>query len=233
MSEIERRLTEIRKKINEARTRSARQEEVTLVAVTKFHPLADLEEAVCCGVTDVGENRVQEMEGKFRDFSGQVTWNLIGHLQKNKVKAAVRMADLIQSADSLEILEEIGKRADQAGKVQDILLEFNISEEESKHGLLLSQYAEAVGTAAGIPSLRVRGLMCMAPLCEDPEEVRPVFRVARCVWEDLKKKFPEGQISVLSMGMSNDYEAAIEEGSTMVRIGTAIFGERQQRGEMR
>ena len=158
----------------------------------------------------MGENRVQEMEEKYQELSLPVTWHLQGHLQKNKVKKAVAMADLIQSADSLSILQEIDKRAAEIDKVQDVLLEFNISGEEAK----------------SLSHVRVLGLMCMAPNYEDVEMTRPVFRKAHEMWEDMKKQFPEGQISILSMGMTHDFEQAIEEGATMVRIGTAIFGSR-------
>lgn len=155
-----------------------------------------------------------------------MTWHLQGHLQKNKVKKAVAMADLIQSADSLSILREIDKRAAEIDKVQDVLLEFNISGEESKTGLSPDDMKMAVDEAKSLSHVRVLGLMCMAPNYEDVEMTRPVFRKAHEMWENMKKQFPEGQISVLSMGMTHDFEQAIEEGATMVRIGTAIFGSR-------
>lgn len=136
------------------------------------------------------------------------------------------MADLIQSADSLSILREIDKRAAEIDKVQDVLLEFNISGEESKTGLSPDDMKMAIDEAKALSHVRVLGLMCMAPNYEDVEMTRPVFRKAHEMWEDMKKQFPEGQISILSMGMTHDFEQAIEEGATMVRIGTAIFGSR-------
>ena len=163
-----------------------------------------------------------------------VVWNLQGHLQKNKVKKAVAAADLIQSVDSLEIMEEINNRAGQIGKVQDVLLEFNISGEISKYGLPPESLDEAAKRAGRLPHIRMRGLMCMAPMEEDAERTRPIFRRAHEMWETLKTYFPEGQVSVLSMGMTRDFETAIEEGATMVRVGTAIFGERdyaREKGE--
>ena len=166
------------------------------------------------------------MEEKYKALKLPVIWNLQGHLQKNKVKKAVAMADLIQSADSLDIMKEIDRRAGEIGKVQDVLLEFNISGEESKHGLPPKSMKEALDTAKAFSHIRVKGLMCMAPAYEDVEKTRPVFRKAHSMWTDMKKEFPEGQISILSMGMTHDFEIAIEEGANMVRIGTAIFGER-------
>lgn len=227
MSEIKERLAHVMERIEAARKRSPYGQDVTLVAVTKFHPIEDMEEAISLGVKEVGENRVQEMEEKHRVLTVPVIWNLQGHLQKNKVKKAVAMADLIQSADSLSIMKEIDKRAGEIDKVQPVLLEFNISGEESKHGLKAEEMEAAVELAKMLPHLRVVGLMCMAPNYEDVEMTRPVFHKAHEMWENLKTYFPDGQISILSMGMTHDFEIAIEEGATMVRIGTAIFGERQ------
>ncbi len=227
MSEIAEKLSRVLSRIEEARKRSPYGQDVTLVAVTKFHPLSDMEEVISLGVTDVGENRVQEMEGKFKSLTLPVRWHLQGHLQKNKVKKAVAMADLIQSADSLEILKEIDKRAGEIDKVQDVLLECNISGEESKTGISKENLPALIEEAKGLSHVRVLGLMCMAPNYEDVEMTRPVFREAHNLWEEMKKQFPDGQISILSMGMTHDFEIAIEEGATMVRVGTAIFGARQ------
>ncbi len=228
MSDISERLSCVRARVAEAAARSPFRQRVTLVAVTKFHSLSEMREAIAAGVTDVGENRVQELEEKRRESAGDfpVRWHLQGHLQRNKVKKAVSLADLIQSADSLDILREIEKRAAELGKRQEVLLEFNISGEETKYGLSPEDFDSAVALAKGLPHVRVRGLMCMAPLT-DSERVRPVFREGRRLWERLGGEFPEGEITTLSMGMTNDFEVAIEEGATMVRIGTAIFGARR------
>lgn len=234
MSAIEEKLEAVKKRIAAAKARSPYGQDVTLVAVTKFHPLEDMEEVLRLGVKEVGENRVQELEDKRSRVKMPVVWNLQGHLQKNKVKKAVAAADLIQSVDSLEIMEEINKRAGQIGKVQDVLLEFNISGEISKYGLPPESLDEAAKRAGRLPHIRVRGLMCMAPMEEDAERTRPIFRRAHEMWETLKTYFPEGRVSVLSMGMTRDFETAIEEGATMVRVGTAIFGERdyaKEKGE--
>ena len=228
MSAIEEKLEVVKKRIAAAKARSPYRQDVTLVAVTKFHPLEDMEEVLRLGVKEVGENRVQELEDKRSRLKMPVVWNLQGHLQKNKVKKAVAAADLIQSVDSVEIMEEIDKRAGQAGKVQDVLLEFNISGEESKYGLSPKELRHIVEVAKDCPHVTVKGLMCMAPIEEDAEKTRPVFKKAHALWEELKTYFPDNQISILSMGMTRDFEIAIEEGATMVRVGTAIFGARQK-----
>lgn len=229
MWNIEEHLTAVRERIAAARERSPYHQDVVLVAVTKFHPFEAMEEAVRLGVTEVGENRVQEMEEKQRMGKLPVRWNLQGHLQRNKVRKAVAMADMIQSADSEEILQEIDRRAGELGKRQEVLLEFNISGEASKYGFAPEALRQAAEMADSLSHIRVRGLMCMAPHYEDPEKTRPVFHQARAMWEEMKGYFPAGEISILSMGMTNDFEIAVEEGATMVRIGTAIFGERDYR----
>lgn len=225
MSEIEKRIADVRKRMEEAQKRSPYKQDVVLVAVTKFHSLAEMEEAIECGITYVGENRVQEMEQKYRLLEKPVHWNLQGHLQKNKVKKVIAMDCLIHSGDSLSILKEINKRAAAADKVQDVLLEFNISEEETKHGLKVDEFDEAIALTKELPNIRVKGLMCMAPEA-DEATIRPVFRKGHEMWEKMKEYFPKGQISILSMGMTHDFEIAIEEGSNMIRVGTAIFGAR-------
>lgn len=228
MSDIGKRLQEVERRIEAARGRSPYGQDVILVAVTKFHPLENMEEVLRLGVTQVGENRVQEMEEKHDRLTLPAVWHLQGHLQRNKVKKAVALADLIQSVDSAGILKEIDKRAEQAGKKQDVLLEFNISGEESKYGLSPKELRHIVEVAKDCPHVTVKGLMCMAPIEEDAEKTRPVFKKAHALWEELKTYFPDNQISILSMGMTRDFEIAIEEGATMVRVGTAIFGARQK-----
>lgn len=228
VSEIGKRLQEVERRIGAASGRSPYGQDVILVAVTKFHPLENMEEVLRLGVTQVGENRVQEMEEKHDRLTLPAVWHLQGHLQRNKVKKAVALADLIQSVDSAGILREIDKRAEQAGKKQDVLLEFNISGEESKYGLSPKELPNIVEVARDCPHVTVKGLMCMAPIEDDAEKTRPVFKKAHALWEELKTYFPDNQISILSMGMTRDFEIAIEEGATMVRVGTAIFGARQK-----
>ena len=188
MSEVTTRLKEVQNRIEAARMRSPYHQDVTLVAVTKFHPVSEMKEVIAQGVTQVGENRVQEMEEKYEFLSQEpITWNLQGHLQKNKVKKAVAMADLIQSGDSISILQEIDKRAGQIGKVQDVLLEFNISGEETKTGIEPDAFEEAVEAAKALPNIRVCGLMCMAPEFGDLEKTRPVFREGHELYKKLQK----------------------------------------------
>lgn len=225
MSEITEKLNQVRRRIEQARGRSPYGQDVTLVAVTKFHPLEAMEEAIGAGVTWVGENRVQEMEMKRARLTLPVKWTLQGHLQRNKVKKAVQLSDLIQSVDSEGILRDIDRRAGEAGKVQDILLEFNISGEESKYGLASSQAKDMLSLAMSLPSVCVRGMMCMAPVAENPETVRGVFKQGKALFDALGTSCDTCRI--LSMGMTQDFEVAIEEGATMVRIGTAIFGQRK------
>lgn len=227
MTDIANGLATVRERIHRARIRAGRVDRVHLIAVTKNHPLESLNEAVRQGVEHVGENRVQEGVAKRKAYTGKdITWHLIGHLQRNKAAEAVRYFDLIHSVDSLRLLQEINKQAEKQGKVQEVLLQFNIAEEESKYGLRLGEYDMIREALAETPHIRVRGLMCMAPFFEDPELARPVFRIAYHVFDDLKRYFPKEQIHYLSMGMSNDFEVAIEEGANLIRVGTSIFGER-------
>ena len=228
MTDIAANLEAVRERIRNARIRSGRVDHVQLVAVTKFHPAAAVQEAARLGVTVVGENRVQEAIQKQAEYTGTpISWHLIGHLQRNKAAQAVRHFDLIESVDSVRILEAIEKQAEKIDKVQDILLQFNIAEEPQKYGLKLSEYEDILAAVEAAPYIRLRGLMCMAPLVENPEEVRPVFRVAYNVFDDVRQRYGEGNMRYLSMGMSNDMEVAIEEGANLVRVGTAIFGSRE------
>jgi pyridoxal phosphate enzyme (YggS family) len=223
---IKENIAAVQKRITAAAARAGRNDAITLVAVTKNHPADYVEEAAHCGITDVGENRVQEALGKMEQVSEKLTWHLIGHLQTNKVKHAVEHFDLIHSVDSQHLLEAVQKAAAAQGKVQDILLQVNVAREESKSGMSVEDFPEIVQSAATLSNVRVRGLMCIAPNFEDLEQVRPVFRIAHALYEDMKLKFPENQICYLSMGMTHDFEIAIEEGANMIRVGTAIFGER-------
>lgn len=224
---IEESLQAVRDRIDKAMARAGRVDSVTLVAVTKNHPVQAVEEVVSLGVTVVGENRVQETKEKQLTYKGKpVKWHLIGHLQMNKVRQAVPMFDMIQSVDSKKLLDEIEKIAAKYDKVQDILLQVNVAREASKTGLTVEEFPEVRDYAHTLNHIRVCGLMCIAPFFENPEEARPIFKVAHALYEDMKQYFPEGQINQLSMGMTHDFEIAIEEGATIVRVGTAIFGER-------
>lgn len=228
MADVAAGLTAVRDRIRAARIRAGRVDRVELIAVTKNHPLAALIEAARQGVAHVGENRVQEAAEKIRQYDGApLTWHLIGHLQRNKAAQAVALFDLIHSVDSVRILREIDKQAAKTDKVQRILLQFNIAEEPSKYGLKLSEYEDILTAATDCPHVRIEGLMCMAPLTDNPETIRPIFAVAYHVYDALRQRLPDGQVKYLSMGMSNDFEVAIEEGANLVRVGTAIFGPRE------
>ncbi|WP_301860206.1 YggS family pyridoxal phosphate-dependent enzyme [uncultured Megasphaera sp.] len=224
---IKENIAAVKQRIAAAAARVGRTDAITLVAVTKNHPVEYMKEAAADGITDVGENRVQEALEKLKEFpDNHLTWHLIGHLQTNKAKQAVAHFDLIHSIDSRHLLEAVGKEAAKIGKVQDILLQVNVAREESKFGMEVEDFPAMCELAAGIDSVRVVGLMCMAPNYENVEDVRPVFRIAHGLYEDMKTKFPDGQIRHLSMGMTHDFEIAVEEGANMVRVGTAIFGAR-------
>lgn len=224
---IEESLHLVQQRMADAMRRAGRVDSALLVAVTKNHPVSAVEEVARLGVTHVGENRVQEAKEKQLTYNGpQLVWHLIGHLQVNKVRQAVPMFDLIHSVDSRKLLEEIEKVAVKHDKVQDVLLQVNVAREESKSGLSVEEFPEVRDFASTLPHVRVRGLMCMAPFYDNPEDARPIFKVANALYEDLKRFYPNGQIKYLSMGMTHDFEVALEEGANIVRVGTAIFGER-------
>ena len=224
---IEESLHAVQQRMADAMARAGRVDTAILVAVTKNHPVPAIEEISGLGVTHVGENRVQEAKEKQMLYKGpRLTWHLIGHLQVNKVRQAVPMFDLIHSVDSRKLLDEIEKVAAKRDKVQDILLQVNIAREESKSGMSVEEFPDIRDYAKTLPHVRVRGMMCIAPFFDDPEEARPIFRVAHALYEDMKRYFEEGQIQYLSMGMTHDFEVALEEGANIVRVGTAIFGER-------
>ena len=224
---IEESLHLVQQRMADAMRRAGRVDSALLVAVTKNHPVSAVEEVARLGVTHVGENRVQEAKEKQLTYNGpQLVWHLIGHLQVNKVRQAVPMFDLIHSVDSRKLLEEIEKVAVKDDKVQDVLLQVNVAREESKSGLSVEEFPEVRDFASTLPHVRVRGLMCMAPFYDNPEDARPIFKVANALYENMKRFYPNGQIKYLSMGMTHDFEVALEEGANIVRVGTAIFGER-------
>ena len=203
--------------------------EVTLIAVSKTKPLSMVQEAMEAGQTVFGENKVQEMCEKHESLKSDqpVEWHLIGHLQSNKVKKAVSVATLIHSVDSVSLAKEIDKQAEKLGKIQDILLEVNVAEEESKFGFNLQQAEEAVPEILNMKNIRLRGFMTVAPFTEDAEDNRKYFRSLKQLMVDINAKYIDNKnINVLSMGMSGDYKVAIAEGATYIRVGTSIFGER-------
>lgn len=224
---IKENIAAVQKRIADAASRVGRTDAITLVAVTKNHPVEYMKEAAAAGITDVGENRVQEALQKLEAFpENQLKWHLIGHLQTNKAKHAVEHFDLIHSVDSEHLLKAVNKEAAKIGKVQDILLQVNVAREESKFGMEVEEFPAMCELAKSLANVRVQGLMCIAPNFEHVEDVRPIFRIAHALYEDMKPKFPVGQIQYLSMGMTHDFEIAIEEGANIVRVGTAVFGAR-------
>ena len=201
--------------------------DVRLVAVSKTKPISLIEEAIEAGQDTFGENKVQEMCDKMEVLPDNIKWHMIGHLQRNKVKYIIDKAELIHSVDSIRLAETIDKEAEKHGVIANILIEVNVAKEESKFGLMPEEVPEFVEKIAGFPHIRVKGLMTIAPFVENPEENRPIFAHLRKLSVDIAKKNIDNiTMSILSMGMTNDYQVAIEEGATMVRVGTGIFGAR-------
>ena len=221
-------LQEVEKRIQAACDRAGRKrEEVTLIAVSKTKPVETRQEAYDLGVRIFGENKVQELTAKYEAHPKDIHWHMIGHLQTNKVKYIIDKAELIHSVDSLKLAETIEKEAAKHDLIADILVEVNVAEEESKFGMKMEEVIPFVEKVSAFPHVRVRGLMTIAPFVEDPEENRSIFADLHKLYIDIKKKNHDNDtVSVLSMGMTNDYEVAIEEGATMVRVGTGIFGAR-------
>lgn len=217
-------LAEVRGRIVSAAQKAGRSaDDVTLIAVTKTIDVPKIMEAISAGVADFGENYVQEATGKCRAIgSADVRWHFIGHLQSNKVKQAVEMFAMIQSVDSLHLAKEIGRRAAAREADMSVLIEVNISGEETKHGVSPEDALALAEEVAKVEGVKLQGLMGMPPFTTDPEDARPYFARLKEIWD----KLPKEQRRRLSMGMSHDFEVAIEEGSNMVRIGTAIFGRR-------
>ncbi len=225
---IQENLTEIKKRIADACRRSGRKEsEVTLIAVSKTKPLSMIQEALEAGMREFGENKPQEMRDKAKLLEKPVHWHMIGSLQTNKIKYVVGTACLIHSIDSVALAAAIEKEAAKKELVMDILLEVNIAVEGSKHGFLADEVLPAVLEIAKMPHLCIKGLMTVAPYTENAEENRRYFRKMKELLVDIQTKNIDNVfMDILSMGMTSDFEVAIEEGATMVRIGTAIFGER-------
>jgi len=216
MSELCKRINDITNKISP----------VKLVAVTKTLSADVVKEAILCGAKYIGENRVQEAARKIELLGkGNVQWHLIGHLQKNKAKYAVKLFDLIHSVDSIALAKEISKQAEKINKVQDILIEVNVAGEESKFGVKPEELEFMYLGIRELPNINIRGLMTVAPISETGADVKWVFQRLRGLLNLLNEKFEAG-LTELSMGMSDDYETAIKEGATMIRLGRALFGER-------
>lgn len=201
--------------------------EVLLVAVTKTRTADELNEAIDAGITDIGENKVQEIMDKF-DYVKPVRWHMIGHLQTNKVKYIIDKVSMIHSVDSMKLAEEINRRAKQHNKIMDILIQVNAAQEESKFGITTDETGVLLRDILDkCENIRVRGLMSIAPFEDNPENVRIFFRQVKELYDEYKQlKHERADFKYLSMGMSHDFEVAILEGSNLIRVGTAIFGER-------
>ena len=226
-TELGARVREVRERIERARERGGHGQAVTLLAVTKTHPAEAVRAALGAGVGDVGENRVAELEEKVAEVGRQaVRWHLIGHLQRNKAARALPLFDLLHSLDNLRLAETLSQAAATTGREARVLVQVNTSGEESKGGFEAAEAIDAVGRIAGMPGVVVEGLMTMAPFTDDETTLRKTFRAARTLWEEAGRSVPAFRPLHLSMGMSNDFEIAVEEGSTLVRVGSVLFGER-------
>lgn len=228
MQSIRENVAAVEAKIAAAAKRAGRNpEDILLLAVSKTKPVEMIQEAVDCGLTALGENKVQEIMDKFEPMGKGVHWHLIGHLQTNKVKYIIDKVDMIHSVESLRLAQEIDKRAAAAKVIMDILVEVNIAGEESKFGVRPEDTEVFLRELSKFDNIHVRGLMTVAPFVNNPEENRVYFRKMRELLVDMNaKKIDNISMDVLSMGMTGDYEVAIEEGATIVRVGTGIFGER-------
>lgn len=221
-------LEEVERRINEACARVNRdRSEVTLIAVSKTKPVSMVEEAMDCNIIEFGENKVQELTNKYEQLPKSLHWHLIGHLQRNKVKYIVDKVCLIHSVDSYKLAEAISIEAVKKEVDVKILIEVNVAEEESKFGVTVSEAVELTEQISKLPNVFIEGLMTIAPFVENPEENRQYFKKLKQLAVDIEEKNIDNvNMSVLSMGMTGDYEVAIEEGATMIRVGTGIFGER-------
>ena len=221
-------LITVQNKVNDACERAGRKtDEVTLIAVSKTKPVSMLLEAYNAGAREFGENKVQEIMDKYDKLPQDINWHLIGHLQRNKVKYIIDKVKMIHSVDSMRLAEEISKEAVKKSVHMDILLEVNVAGEESKFGFSCEEAAKEVENIAALPGITVQGLMTIAPFVENPEDNREVFRKLKKLSVDIASKNIDNVfMRDLSMGMTGDYEVAIEEGATLVRVGTGIFGER-------
>ncbi len=228
MSSIKENIENINAKIEAACQRSGRKrEEVLFLVVSKTIDVPRIKEAVACGMTSLGENKVQEIMDKYEPMGEGIKWHLIGHLQTNKVKYIIDKVELIHSVESIKLAEEISKRAVAKGVTANILLEVNVAGEESKFGIKPEECEQMVREISAMPNIVIKGLMTVAPAVENEEENRKYFRQMKQLLVDINsKKIDNVNMTELSMGMTGDYEVAIEEGATIVRIGTGVFGAR-------
>lgn len=228
-TDIKHRLETLENRVYEAADSVGRpRDSVKLVAVSKTHSFLTVQKAIDAGARIFGENYIQEAAEKIEKLSAHpISWHFIGHLQRNKAKYAVKLFDLIHSVDSLKLAEELDKRAANIGKIQNILIQVNISEEETKSGVSHDDALELMRRISKLNSVSVKGLMTMPPFFDEPEKARPYFVALRKLKERIEQEsIPHISMEELSMGMSGDFEVAIQEGATLIRVGTAIFGKR-------
>ena len=226
-SEMQERIASVRRRIAQAAQRAGRSEtDITLIGVSKTKPAALVNEALACGITDIGENRVQELLEKLPALEGKPRVHLIGHLQTNKVKQVIGKTTLIHSVDSLKLAKEISRQSLEAGMVSDVLLQVNIGRDENKFGFLAEELPEALQEIALLAGIRVRGLMTVPPIEQDSAKTRAHFQGLYKVFIDIPQIYDNIKMEYLSMGMSGDFEIAVEEGANLVRVGSAIFGSR-------
>ena len=224
------RIEQVKKRIKDTAEACKRpMASIRLVAVSKTMPTEVVKQAIEAGVTDLGENYIQEAKEKINALAAYpVTWHFIGHLQSNKAKYAVRLFDLIHSVDSLKLAQELNKYAQKNDKIQAILIQVNVAKEDSKSGVYVEDTLQLLKEVSRLEHVSVKGLMTMPPYFNAPEKVRPFFAALRELRDQIQKEaIPNTSMTELSMGMTGDFEAAIEEGATIVRIGTAIFGDRR------
>ena len=222
------RYEDVKRKAAAAAVRGGRRpEDVTLIAVSKTKPVSMLREAYEAGARDFGENKVQEILEKYGEMPEDVRWHMIGHLQRNKVRQVVDKAVLIHSVDSVRLAEQIEEEAAKRGIIAHVLLEVNVAREESKFGLMTEEVEDAVRQIAVMPHVKIEGLMTIAPFVDNAEDNREIFKELYQLSVDIKSKNIDNvSMGALSMGMTGDYEVAVEEGATMIRVGTGIFGAR-------
>lgn len=228
MMDLKENLSSVLSRIEEAQNKSRFNQKVELIAVTKTVESDIINQALSLGVRNIGENKVQEVQRKYPDIKGDVIWHLIGTLQTNKVKYIADKVDMIHSLDRIELAKEINRHAIKNNRIIKCLIQVKISEEDTKHGVEIDNVIPIVREISEIyPNIKICGLMGMAPYFEDKENARSYFINLRSLFDEVKDlNIPGVEMKHLSMGMSGDYEVAIEEGATMVRVGTAIFGER-------
>lgn len=224
---LENNLKKIKANIDTAKKKAGRTDDILLLGVTKTFPVEIIEAGIPLGICAVGENKAQELVAKYDIVGNRVSWHFIGHLQRNKVKYIIDKVDLIHSVESMSLAEEIGKRALQFGHNQKVLLEINVSGEETKFGLKIDDVVSFVEEAKKIPGLQISGLMTMAPHSDDKQLVRSIFKGLRLLKEEIESlKIMGASMDYLSMGMSHDYELAILEGANIIRIGSLLYGKR-------